>query len=464
VTSRLELGKSGWLDELLDLYLEHRDPRHSRAALAEAQVEAPGLEPAQLAERLAIRRLEGVGLRAGVRLLSHDLSAALDRRGVDPAGQKAVGLLTVQWDILMDLAHLYRRDELEPSARRRELLAVLALAREDYELADEIRRAHLEQTAREARARGSGRASGASRGSRLPALTRKVERLLAPRGLVPRVGTSFAIGLGLAYVDARGVGRIGAVYFASEELDAEAVRSIHDLTRREKVDLIEVLLAVAWADGTIEPTERAMITEQVAQAGLDSETSTRLLGHLERPPHADDLELRPIAPESRRFIFEQAILLSLVDERQDAVELDVLGGLAERLGGSEQELEQVLVDVAAFYDAHRGEVAELEPAPGAVGRLQGLLVRRVQRAVADNARAVVTEVRETGDLARLLATASVRRLDPDESRRVKAQLLDICKTVPALAIFALPGGGMLLPVLIKLLPFNVLPSAFTDEE
>jgi hypothetical protein len=45
---------------------------------------------------------------------------------------------------------------------------------------------------------------------------------------------------------------------------------------------------------------------------------------------------------------------------------------------------------------------------------------------------------------------------------VRLQLLDICKAIPALAIFMLPGGSLLLPLLIKLLP-DILPSAFRDD-
>jgi hypothetical protein len=41
--------------------------------------------------------------------------------------------------------------------------------------------------------------------------------------------------------------------------------------------------------------------------------------------------------------------------------------------------------------------------------------------------------------------------------------MDVARSIPALAIFALPGGGILLPVLIKVLPFNILPSSFQDE-
>jgi hypothetical protein len=39
----------------------------------------------------------------------------------------------------------------------------------------------------------------------------------------------------------------------------------------------------------------------------------------------------------------------------------------------------------------------------------------------------------------------------------------VAKAIPALAIFAAPGGLLLLVALAKVLPFNLLPSAFQDE-
>ena len=53
------------------------------------------------------------------------------------------------------------------------------------------------------------------------------------------------------------------------------------------------------------------------------------------------------------------------------------------------------------------------------------------------------------------------RYKEDEKKKVKKQLLDICKTVPSLTIFLLPGGALLLPILIKFIP-KMLPSAFNE--
>ena len=87
----------------------------------------------------------------------------------------------------------------------------------------------------------------------------------------------------------------------------------------------------------------------------------------------------------------------------------------------------------------------------------------VEAAVRRNLAAVVEEIRQTGELASLLAKSSHARLTDEEWAKVREQLTDIVKTIPALAIFALPGGMILLPILLKLLPFDLRPSAFRPE-
>ena len=61
----------------------------------------------------------------------------------------------------------------------------------------------------------------------------------------------------------------------------------------------------------------------------------------------------------------------------------------------------------------------------------------------------------------LLAYSTRRDLDEIEKKKVKKQLLEICKTIPSLAIFLLPGGSLLLPILIKFIP-TLLPSSFNE--
>jgi hypothetical protein len=61
----------------------------------------------------------------------------------------------------------------------------------------------------------------------------------------------------------------------------------------------------------------------------------------------------------------------------------------------------------------------------------------------------------------LLAKSTRRDLEEKEKKKVKKQLLDICKSIPSLTMFLLPGGSLLLPILIKFIS-KLLPSAFNE--
>lgn len=77
---------------------------------------------------------------------------------------------------------------------------------------------------------------------------------------------------------------------------------------------------------------------------------------------------------------------------------------------------------------------------------------------------VYREICETKELYNLLQKWSMgEALTPSQKKAVKSQLIDICKTIPALAIFLVPFGSIFLAVLIKFLPFNIMPSAFIEK-
>lgn len=78
-----------------------------------------------------------------------------------------------------------------------------------------------------------------------------------------------------------------------------------------------------------------------------------------------------------------------------------------------------------------------------------------------NKNRLVKEIVQSKELMLLLAYSTRRDLDEKEKKKVRKQLLDICKTVPSLAIFLLPGGSLLLPIFIKFIP-TLLPSAFNE--
>lgn len=85
----------------------------------------------------------------------------------------------------------------------------------------------------------------------------------------------------------------------------------------------------------------------------------------------------------------------------------------------------------------------------------------VLKLIARNKNRLVKELLESKELMLLLAHSTRRDLSEKEKKKVRKQLLDICKTIPSLAIFLLPGGSLILPIFIKFIP-TLLPSSFNE--
>ena len=98
-------------------------------------------------------------------------------------------------------------------------------------------------------------------------------------------------------------------------------------------------------------------------------------------------------------------------------------------------------------------------------RLSKFVSIKIKKTVLANRDKIYHEIRQTKELYRLMVKwSSGETLTSEEKTAVKSQLLDICKTIPALAIFMVPFGSVLLAILIKFLPFDILPTAFKDTE
>ena len=89
-------------------------------------------------------------------------------------------------------------------------------------------------------------------------------------------------------------------------------------------------------------------------------------------------------------------------------------------------------------------------------------IQDIKESIHKNKKRLAKEIQESKELFSLLTKSTHKKLTSEEKKKVKEQLLDICKSVPALAVFLLPGGALLLPLLIKLIP-DILPSSFRED-
>ena len=113
-----------------------------------------------------------------------------------------------------------------------------------------------------------------------------------------------------------------------------------------------------------------------------------------------------------------------------------------------------------LYELHKDKIALLS-SKNVVKTFYNNSSEMVIKLISRNSKRLLKELRESKDLMKLLTQSTVRELTDDEQKRVNNQLLDVFKSIPSLAIFLLPGGALLLPIVIKFIP-KLLPSAFDD--
>ncbi len=134
--------------------------------------------------------------------------------------------------------------------------------------------------------------------------------------------------------------------------------------------------------------------------------------------------------------------------------------LAETLGVSDDFVNQSIKSTNDFINNNKKEIPYFNYS-NPVKHFYDHTTQSVVTLIKRNKSRLVKEIIQSKELMVLLAYSTRRDLDEKEKKKVKKQLLDICKTVPSLTIFLLPGGSLLLPILIKFIP-TLLPSAFNE--
>jgi hypothetical protein len=225
--------------------------------------------------------------------------------------------------------------------------------------------------------------------------------------------------------------------------------------------LVELLAGLASAQEDGERSERG-IEQVIRSQRLPVREARRLRRALSQPREVEQIAPALHSAALRRFMLTQVLLAALMDGRFEGAEVAFVERLSRASGIDGEALARIEGEVAAFYRDHREALTALRLAEAPEG-LPHALTTRLEAAVLDNLDRLMQEIRETRELGELLAKgAAGGSLSAEEKLKVREQLIDLAKTIPALAIFAAPGGLLLLPILLKLLPFNLLPSSFVD--
>lgn len=162
----------------------------------------------------------------------------------------------------------------------------------------------------------------------------------------------------------------------------------------------------------------------------------------------------------KNYLIDMAGMALWNDGILEANESDFLYQLARALTVSDEFVKQSIHDTNHFISKNKKDIPYFNYS-NPVKHFYDQTTQSVVTLIARNKTRLVKEIVQSKELMVLLAHSTSRDLDEKEKKKIKKQLLDICKTIPSLTIFLLPGGSLLLPILIKFIP-TLLPSAFNE--
>ena len=160
------------------------------------------------------------------------------------------------------------------------------------------------------------------------------------------------------------------------------------------------------------------------------------------------------------YILDLACMATWSDKTIDKNEKLFLIQLSTDLHIDTSNINESIKSVNDFYTAHKDQIALLN-SNNMVQSFYKNSSKMVKKLITRNSKRLYNELKDSKELMVLLTQSTTRDLTSEEQKKVQEQLLDIFKSIPSLAIFMLPGGALLLPLVVKFIP-KLLPSAFDE--
>lgn len=226
--------------------------------------------------------------------------------------------------------------------------------------------------------------------------------------------------------------------------------------------LVTIILA-ANSDGEIDEKEKQLFKAFLAVANLDNEYKEKAsiclkcdveFSHLTELVHTNKL--------FSRFLLDITILTVYGNQDVEIAELGFIKELLPVLGFNEYTIDESLTMIEHFILNSDAEV-NLLSGKHSYEKVYDRVTSRWVKILLRNKDKLVNELSESKELVSLVKKSATQELTPEEKEKIKTQFFDVIKSAPSLAIFMLPGGAILLPLILKVIP-ALIPSSFRDNE
>ena len=238
--------------------------------------------------------------------------------------------------------------------------------------------------------------------------------------------------------------------------------AIKNYSSYAKNALIALTLS-AYSDGLIEKHEKKLFDVYLASANLDDESRDLVKSKFINGASFNDFSLYiPNHWLLKRFLFDLSALNIFSHQELMDKETKFLEELAVNLEVKEEEMEESFGMIENFV-LKAQDKAEFLRNNSSYEKVYRSLIGRWTKVLERNKDRIAEEIKESKELVTLVNKSRKKELTLKEKEAVKKQFKDIVRSIPALAIFMIPGGTLLLPIVLKVIP-DLIPSAFRENE
>jgi hypothetical protein len=226
---------------------------------------------------------------------------------------------------------------------------------------------------------------------------------------------------------------------------------------------IDCLAFCAYFDNQVEEKEQRMLWHFLASADLEKDEKTRCERHILEGVQLDEIELHKLQDSDfKQSIFELCILVTKGTDFTSDYEENNIIEFGYFLGLSDSDIHLSFMLCNSFLLDNGEEIAILKSETNSQFVYRAF-TKRWFRILGRNKDKLIQELNESKELISLIQKSTKEELTKEEKELVKSQFMDILKSMPSMAIFLLPGGGLLLPLILKIVP-DLLPSSFKENE
>lgn len=251
------------------------------------------------------------------------------------------------------------------------------------------------------------------------------------------------------------------IYFFGQWMHANVDKNVAVFFKAEKETLrfsvVKVLAAAAHANKNIEEEEQGLFDYFLQSSHLNSNQKEQAKKMFAEGVNLDDIDL-PTHNSwiLKKYFLELAILTVWADRRLEDSEFEFLQGLNASLGFFEEDLENSLLAVEGFVLEHWEYLSDLRKEHD-YKEVSEEYIQRIRKMADRNAMRIANEIKGKSEMNQLLDKARANDLSDSEAMKLKDDLINVLKRVPTFVIIGLPTTFLTLPMLIKILPANIMP-------